>query len=198
VDHGIDGGVGLLAMMLRCTTKALALITGSASGGGHLTDAESDDEDWYLNLIYLDRRKCLLVVHAGTMFPVLTVDVRKADLTPIGPWVTALIQRELEVTGLPPDTFGHLDPAEVRLGRTANRRMVSFMNQMAWTCRWIVARDGGLAQCDTDDLNRWLKKELHSRRELGPSAYLTAMDLVAQRLTGALPAEAIRGLQRVE
>jgi uncharacterized protein DUF6933 len=33
-----------------------------------LVDAPADDDDWYANLLWLDRRKCLLITHAGTLF----------------------------------------------------------------------------------------------------------------------------------
>ena len=41
-------------------------------GGGALTLSElpAADEDWYANLLWLDRQKCLLLTHAGTLFSV--------------------------------------------------------------------------------------------------------------------------------
>ena len=71
---------------------------------------EPNDADWYANLLWLDRRKCLLLVHAGTLFSVFAPDVRKAHLAPIGPLVVRLIERELHAEDLPLDCFGDLDP----------------------------------------------------------------------------------------
>src|SRR3972149_2635576 len=42
------------------------------------------DDEWYLNLLWIERGKCLLLTHAGTLFRVFVADVRKADLLPIG------------------------------------------------------------------------------------------------------------------
>src|SRR5207247_415481 len=39
------------------------------------------------NLLWLDRRKCLLLTHAGTLFPVFVADVRAADLRPPGSYI---------------------------------------------------------------------------------------------------------------
>src|SRR3989304_3416721 len=43
--------------------------------------------DVYLNLLWSERRKWLLLTPTGTLFPVFVADVRKADITPIGPYV---------------------------------------------------------------------------------------------------------------
>ncbi len=44
-------------MTLRCTRKALSLLKGNAR---MLTNPPPSDDDWYMNLLWLDRRKCLL------------------------------------------------------------------------------------------------------------------------------------------
>lgn len=50
-----------------------------------LTESPPSDDDWYLNLLWLDRRKCLLLAHAGTLFSVFVAGVRKADRGEGGP-----------------------------------------------------------------------------------------------------------------
>ncbi len=53
-------------MILRCTNKLLAVI------GAPLADPAPapDAEDWYANLLWSDRRKCLLLTHSGTLFTI--------------------------------------------------------------------------------------------------------------------------------
>ena len=75
-------------MILRCTAKALDLIGARAAA---LDSTPPSDDDWYLNLIWIDRRKCLLLTHAGTLFPIFVADIRKGDLRPLGPYVVGLI-----------------------------------------------------------------------------------------------------------
>jgi hypothetical protein len=64
-------------MMLRCTKKLLAVL-----GPVGFTDAAPtpNDEDWYANLLWCERRKCLLLTHAGTLFTIFEADVRAAEL----------------------------------------------------------------------------------------------------------------------
>jgi hypothetical protein len=65
------------AMIVRCTRRALTLL-----GGPSLDDRPASEGDWYLNLLWLDRRKCLLLTHADTLFAVLIPDVHAAQLRP--------------------------------------------------------------------------------------------------------------------
>jgi len=97
-------------MILRCTAKLLQLLGANPRS---LAEVPPDPEDWYANLLYLDRRKCLLVTHAGSLFSVLAAAVRKAELTPLGPWIVRLIERELETEDLPVDIFGPLHPLDL-------------------------------------------------------------------------------------
>jgi hypothetical protein len=48
-------------VILRCTKKLLDVIL-----PGQVVKQEPEDEDWYANLLVPDRRKCLLLTHAGT------------------------------------------------------------------------------------------------------------------------------------
>ncbi len=51
---------------------------------------DPEDEDWYANLLVLDRRKCLLLTHAGTLFTIFEPDVRASDLTSPPPSTTTV------------------------------------------------------------------------------------------------------------
>ena len=78
---GADVGclADLLAKRLRCTGKLLNLL---GKQSVRLVEAPPKSDDWYANLLWLDRRKCLLITHAGTLFSLFVVDVRIADLRP--------------------------------------------------------------------------------------------------------------------
>lgn len=89
-------------MIVRCTRRMLALLGRQVV----VTDPPPSDEDWYLNLLWLDRRKCLLLTHAGTLFSVFVADVRAADLRPLGPCLAEIIEAELRAEQPPLDAFG--------------------------------------------------------------------------------------------
>jgi len=164
----------LRRVILRCTTRVLDLLRVDEST---LVDADPSDEDWYTNLLWIDRRKCLLLTHAGTLFPVFIADVRARELKTIGSFVIGHIDAALADEGFARDALGVLDPASVRLARTASRQVLGFMNDTATMCRHYSAASGGLAVADLRGLNRQLRRTLHNRG----GGYVQPLDLVEDR-----------------
>lgn len=161
-------------MLLRCTARLLDLLGRRELV---LVDEPPGDDDWYANLLWLDRRRCVLLTHAGTLFPVFFADVRKRDLQPPGPLLTARIEAALADERLPTDVLGPLEADNVRIARTASRSILGFMNDSAIACRYSIERAGGLQHTDLDDLNRFLRRQLHNR-----DGYRQPLDLVLDRL----------------
>src|SRR5205823_13257308 len=89
-----------------------------------------DPEDWYANLLWFDRRKCLLLTHSATLFSIFEADEPASDLRATRHLVARLNERELRRENLPPTTF---NPAleEVILAKTADRSVLGCMNDMA-------------------------------------------------------------------
>ena len=79
-------------MILRCTKKLLAVL-----GPNRLQDSAPapDAEGWYANLVWFDRRKCVLLTHARTLFTILETDVSVSDLRSTNRFLAGLIEREL-------------------------------------------------------------------------------------------------------
>ena len=135
------------------------------------------DDDWYLNLLWIDRQKCILLTHTGTLFSVFRAGVRSAYLRPIGNYFVAAVETELQAESLPADTFSELQPDGVRLAKTASRSTLGFMNEMAFELRYLIADAGGLGRCEIDILNHGLRRTLRNRGE-----YVRPIELVAERL----------------
>jgi hypothetical protein len=136
------------------------------------------DDDWYLNLLWIDRQKCLLLTHTDTLFSVFRAGVRSADLRPIGNYLVAAVESELGAENLPIDTFSKLQPDRVQLAKTESRSTLGFMNEMAFELRYLIADAGDLERCDIDVLNQGLRRTLRNRGE-----YVRPIELVARRLT---------------
>jgi hypothetical protein len=50
-------------VILRCTRKLLTVLGSAVAEPA----PAPDPEDWYANLVWLDRRKCLLLIHSATL-----------------------------------------------------------------------------------------------------------------------------------
>src|ERR1700756_2567829 len=154
--------------MLRCTAKVLTMLRVSEPAIG-----QACAQDWYAHLVGIARRKCLLVTHAGTLFSVFMPNVTAAGLRPIGPPVVSAIQAALQAEHLPIDTLGELDPRQVAVAKTADRRILGTLNDLAFTTEHVIATTGGLARCDTDALHHGLHRTINSI-----TGYIPPIDLV--------------------
>jgi hypothetical protein len=162
------------SVVLRCTKKLLAVI------GPTLMSEPApaqDAEDWYADLLWFDRRKCLLLTHVGTLFTIFEADVSASDLRSTRPFVSALIKRELLSEGLPPDAFDQSGSNDVVLAKTADRSVLGCMNDMAYLCEEAIARSGGLSHTDLVALNRSFRRNINSARN-----YQRPIDLTIDRL----------------
>jgi hypothetical protein len=148
-----------------------------------LSEPAPSDEDWYLNLLWIERQKCLLLTHSGTLFSVFRAGVRVADLQPLGDYLIDAIATELATEDLPADALSHLDRDDVRIAKTASRRTLGYMNEMASELGHI-AHDGGLDRTDINELNHALRRMLRNR---GGNDYARPIELVNQRLAAPEP-----------
>ena len=151
-----------------------------------LSEISPTDDDWYLNLVWIERQKCLLLTHSGTLFSVFRVGVHLADLRPLGNYLVDAVEAELRAEALPADTFAGLQPDDLRLAKTASRSTLGFMTEMAFELAWIIADQGGLRRSDINALNQALRRVLWNRGD-----YVRPIELVNQRLNArASPLEA--------
>lgn len=160
-------------MLVRCTKKTLDLLGRSIT----LTEAPPSDDDWHLNVLSIDRHKCLLLTHTETLFTIFRARVRVAELRPIGPYLTTIIDAELRADRLPTDTFPKPEPDAWRLAKTACRSTLGHMTQMALEIQHVAALAGGLDHTDISDLNHWLRHSLRNRDR----GYSYPIDLATQR-----------------
>jgi hypothetical protein len=138
-------------VILRCTSRLLDLI-----GTNSIADDDSSNEDWYGTTFWLQGRKCVLLVQAASLYSALSLDVRVADLRPVGGFVFTQVVRALDRDGLPRNTFGAIDPHDVRLAKTVDRSVVGSMNDMVHLVRHIVRSMGGIAFCNPNEVHRLL------------------------------------------
>jgi hypothetical protein len=68
-------------MVVRCTVKLLRLLGASPRS---LAAHEPSDENWYANLLWLDRRKCLLVTVAREIVPNMMTVIKSPLEIPSG------------------------------------------------------------------------------------------------------------------
>lgn len=161
-------------MILRCTARLLKLL---GRRGGPLVETAPDADDWYANVLTIDRRRCLLLVHADTLFAVLDTEVRLAQLDDLGLYAATLVVDALAFEGLAGSALGPTNPSGVRVAKTASRSVLGHMNELASEAEHFIARSGGLGLADVDAVNRRLRRGLHGR----DGDYFVPLELAAAR-----------------
>lgn len=159
-------------MLLRATARLQ-----TALGSPPLVDlpsGEADRGEWYGNVVRLDRRAHLLLVHAETLFPILSPHGTRTALRDTGPLVTGLITDALAGEGLPADTFGLLDPTTFRIAKTSSRRVLGTMTDMIQASAHLLDRAHGPDALD--DVNRQLRRWLCGR----DGDYVVPLDLAGR------------------
>lgn len=159
-------------MNLRCTAKLLKLLSETRIP----EPAPTPFPEWYANLLWIERRKCLLFTQENTLFSFLVPNVKKADLSPIGPFFLQHLVSELANEGLPSDIFGPVDPTQIKLGKTRNRSVLGSMNDFALHCWHWAATAGGLDSLDVAGLNHQLR-----RTPMGALKYAYPLDKVKEQ-----------------
>jgi len=161
-------------VVVRCTKKMLDLLGGRSVT---LSELPPTNNDWYLNLVWIERQKCLLLTHTGTLFSIFRAGVYVADLRPLGDYLVEAVQTELRAEGLPADTFAALEPDRLQLAKTASRSTLGFMTEMAFELGSIITDKGGLRRSDIPELNHVLRRMLWNRGD-----YVRPIELVKQHL----------------
>jgi hypothetical protein len=76
------------------------------------------------------------------------------------------------------DVLGVLDPADVRIAKTANRRVLGIMNDVAYHLDYMLDRYGNVLDVDVTTVNRQLQRTLHTHGR----DYRHPIDLVWERV----------------
>jgi hypothetical protein len=102
---------------------------------------------WYVNVLHIDRRKCLLVMEASTFYSVFIPGVLKADLVDLGGLVRVHLAEVVAadgftgtevalVLGSEPDSFV----------KTGSKRVLGCMVEQAFMAESYIEHGGGLAK----------------------------------------------------
>jgi len=141
--------------VLRCTRKVLNDPGMEADEPAAVDDLAGVLKEWYVNLLRIDRRKCLLFTDAGTLYTFLVAGVVKKDVQSL-PLLFAehLLENHLR-DGIPADIAERVATVEpFRLAKTRDRRVLGSMTELAHLYRYHIERAGGLADTDLRELNR--------------------------------------------
>jgi len=138
-------------MILRCTKK---LIT---TYGLLVVEDTADNKmfsEWYANLIYIERKKCILFTDSKTLYSLLLLDIKKADIINIDEIFYKQLYRSLLQIGIKEDLIKRIIPQPLKMifSKTQNKSILGSMNDYAYQYKYIILAKGGIGYIDIDDI----------------------------------------------
>ena len=72
-----------MAIVLRCTGKVLKELGIKKSGLSFISESQEPLKEWYVNLFYIDRKKCLIFTEAQSLFTFIVFGLYRKEIKTI-------------------------------------------------------------------------------------------------------------------
>jgi len=136
--------------LIRCTQK-LQKEMGLKKAG--LSIAETDNSrlgEWYANLIYIERRKCVVFVNKKTLFNFITPNVNRGQIRELDKlFLMYFVNTILIGSGfdfIVPDVLDEYH--NIHYAKTDSRSVLGSMNDIVMNYRYYIDDEGGLLNFD--------------------------------------------------
>ena len=116
--------------------------------------------DWHANLLYLERKKCVLFTQNETLYSFFVPGLKKNDFEHFEECFRqglfrCLINEEFEQSQIEQILSGY---AEIKIAKTSNRSVLGSMNDLVFQLKYRINASGGLNHLNLDltiqELNR--------------------------------------------
>lgn len=133
--------------------------------------------DWCVNLLRIQRKKCLLIVNEKTLFSILVPEVKKAQIQNIN-----VVFREALFAALIDEEFAAeqaekilTEYDEITISKTDNRSVLGSMNDYAYHYKHFIESAGGFEMCRIPSLIMHL-----NRMPMGAKNYAYPVNLLKE------------------
>ena len=155
--------------LIRCTAKL------QKEMGLKKTDLVEDAPDfsylgpWHANLLFIDRRKCVLFVNDKTLFNFIVPDVSKAVISQLDDLFRNHLQCILADEGLPKTVRDKIavEYVDVAYARTNSKSVLGSMNDLAFHYKFNIQETGGVHSPAVPDIISRLNRMPMSAIEYG-------------------------------
>jgi hypothetical protein len=159
--------------LLHCTRKLLKEMGVSPTAASRVAPDESKWGSWYANLLFVDRRKCVLFVHARTLASFLVGDLARAEMRNMNEvfrngWGRYLLQEEFPAALVEAllSEYKELTPATAH-----DKTVLGSMNDLAAHYKYEIPIMGSLKP---EDLSEPIQKL--NRMPMGAVKYAYAIE----------------------
>ncbi len=143
--------------IIACTRKLLNELKTKPSD-----ELEQSDSivNWHANLLWIDRRKCVLFTNNQTLYSFFVPGMKKPQFENFDEIFRLHLLKTVMSEDFSETQTEHLLNAnkEIRIGKTNNRSVVGSMNELAMQIKYDVHAMGGLAAASLTELNYKLNR----------------------------------------
>jgi len=122
-------------------------------GNGAKKSDLSEDEpkesylgSWHANLIYIDRKKCLLFVNDKTLFNFIVPDISRAQIKELSNIFRVNLECVLAAEGVPKKAKTKImsEYASIKYTNTNSKSILGSMNDLAFHYKYLIQSEGGV------------------------------------------------------
>ena len=144
---------------------------------------------WHANLIYLDRKKCVLFANDKTLFNFLVPDVARGQLKELDKLFRSWLECILSEEGFDAELKGKTlsEYQEIGYSGTTSKRVLGSMNDLAFHYKDMVLSGGGVHSYQVPEIIREL-----NRMPMGAIGYQYPIEAL-KSMFGLVPKQGLRG-----
>jgi hypothetical protein len=146
--------------IIHCTQKLLKQLNRDITPADK-TPANSEGlGNWYANLLWFNRKKCILFTNEKTLYTFLIPKVVKKNFGEIeGEFLTHL-SYNLQKEGISLEVISKVQQeySEIGFAKTTNRSVLSSMNKLAYLCECYIIDGGGIEKARILQINHKMNR----------------------------------------
>jgi len=144
---------------LHCTQKVLKELKVPVSNPGEFSFSEGLS-NWYVNLLRIERRKCLLFTNEKTLYSFLVPAVLKENLKHIEQEFLVHLLLNLRYEGFAPDILEKFsrEYRQFVFAKTVSRSVLGSMNDIAYHYEVYIHMDGGIENAKIMQINHKINR----------------------------------------
>lgn len=154
-------------MLVCCTSKLIKEIGLAKNDLADNVSREDTLGEWYANLFFFQRKKCLIFTNARTLFTFLSFGVNRTQIKNLGELFREGLGKALLDEGFDGALIRCLidECRDIQFGKANNKSVLGAMNDHVRSTKWKVWCDGGLEKYDYTRLIKKLNRTPFSTRK---------------------------------
>jgi len=165
--------------IIRCTAKLLTELKTEPTNGLFQSSAWCD---WHANLLWVDRKKCVLFTNNQTLYSFFLPSIKKPILENFEEVFRLGLFKSLMTEGFADPQVEYMlrEHQQIVIAKTNSRSILGSMNDLALQIKSMIYAMGGLANADLSEINRQL-----NRIPMSAIKYKVSIDELKQLLADA-------------